>query len=416
MTEQGSSRGGVHTVYLHVGAFKTGTTYLQDVMRLNSKALAAQGVLFPGAERWRTQVAGVSDLLGIAQRGDDAPDKRGGWNELVRQIKEWDGPSALVSMEFLSMAGPRQARRAVRALDPAEVHVVLTARDLARTVPAMWQETLKAGGTWTWDEYIAALRDDDRSAVPPALGFWICQDLPAVLDVWERSLGRERIHLVTVPPPGADPRLLLERFCEAVGVDLDLLADQAPRSNQSLGAAEAEALRLLNVSLGSRADRHEYRKVIKQVVGRHLSETTPKSGQMRLPSEDRPWAVKRAREMADELAQRDYHVVGDLEDLVPSDEDSSPGRVPWDVTEREVLEASTRAAAAVVRRLAHQRASRGAEAAPTNPGLRQGFASDARVAVYRAKRRLAAVSARNRIAAKAVTLYRRNTLKGRKRR
>ena len=35
------------TVYLHVGAPKTGTTYLQDRLSVNSTTLAAQGVHFP---------------------------------------------------------------------------------------------------------------------------------------------------------------------------------------------------------------------------------------------------------------------------------------------------------------------------------------------------------------------------------
>jgi hypothetical protein len=415
MTERATARDGVRTVYLHVGAFKTGTTYVQNVLRFSHEALAEQGMLFPGATRWRTQVAGASDLLGLSRPGD-VVDSRGGWNAMLRQIEAWDGPSALVSMEFLSMAGPRQARRAVKALAPAEVHVVLTARDLARVVPGMWQETLKGGGTWTWDEYISALRDPDRAAIPPALGFWICQDLPAILDVWAEHVGPERIHVVTVPPPGAGQRLLLERFCEAVGLDVDQLTVDTPGSNQSLGVAEAEALRRLNASLRERGERPEYRRVIKQVVGRHLADTTPRSGQLRLPPEDYPWAEKIAREMTDTLAQRGYRVVGDLEDLIPRAPHASPGRLPSEFTDCEVLDASTRAATVLTEQLALRKASRRAKSSQAEVGLRQRLASDARATGYRAKRRLAALSARNRVAARAVTAYRRATLRRRSRR
>jgi hypothetical protein len=413
MTEGATGPQRVPTVYLHIGAFKTGTTYLQQVLRFSHEALADQGMLFPGDKRWRNQVAGARDLLGMSTRGGDDVDVRGGWNALVRQIKAWDGPSALVSMEFLSMAGPRQVRRAVRALEPAEVHVVVTARDLARVVPAMWQETLKAGNTWTWADYIAALRDPDRAAIPPALGFWICQDLPAILNVWEAAVPRERIHVVTVPPPGAPPRLLMERFCEVVGLDVERLSLDAPWSNESLGAAECEALRRLNASLGEKTRRRQYQRVTKQVIARRLSGTTPSSERMSLPSEHQIWASKRAREMADALVERGYHVVGDLEDIVPDPGRPTSGRSPDDVNDTEVLDASTRAATALVDRLAQGRSLKEPEALESEIGLRQTLASEARGVAYRFKRKVATASRHNRATARAVTTYRRAVLKRR---
>jgi len=413
MTEGAAGAQRVPTVFLHIGAFKTGTTYLQQVLRFSHEAMAEQGMLFPGNKRWRNQVAGARDLLGISTRGGDDVDVRGGWNALVRQIKAWDGPSALVSMEFLSMAGPRQARRAVRALEPAEVHVVLTARDLARVVPGMWQETLKSGNTVSWADYIAALRDPDRAAIPPALGFWICQDLPAVLSVWEKAVPRDRIHVVTVPRPGAPPRLLLERFCEVVGLDVDRLSLDAPRSNVSLGAAESEALRRLNASLGEKTGLRQYQRVIKQVVARHLSDTTPASGRMSLPPEDQGWATNKAREMADVLARRGYHVVGDLEDLVPDPARPPSGRAPSDVNDPEVLDASTRAATALTDRLAQGNALKGPEALEPEIGLRDRLASQARGVGYRFRRRIAEASRHSGAAARTLTAYRRAVLRHR---
>jgi hypothetical protein len=56
------------TVYLHIGAPKTGTTYLQNRLALNTKTLAANGVHFPtgspliGPELFQFRAA--LDLLG----------------------------------------------------------------------------------------------------------------------------------------------------------------------------------------------------------------------------------------------------------------------------------------------------------------------------------------------------------------
>ena len=49
------------TVVLHVGAMKTGTTFIQAVMRTNRAALAERGVLWPG-HSWADQVRAVNDV------------------------------------------------------------------------------------------------------------------------------------------------------------------------------------------------------------------------------------------------------------------------------------------------------------------------------------------------------------------
>ncbi|MEZ5094731.1 MAG: hypothetical protein R2731_00470 [Nocardioides sp.] len=47
-------------VYLHVGAPKTGTTYLQDRLTLNEDTLAGHGVHFPRAPGWCRRTASTS--------------------------------------------------------------------------------------------------------------------------------------------------------------------------------------------------------------------------------------------------------------------------------------------------------------------------------------------------------------------
>jgi hypothetical protein len=56
-------------IYLHVGAMKTGTSYLQQLMFDNKDALLGQGVLFPGEHPRSAQVIAVRDVLGL--RTDD---------------------------------------------------------------------------------------------------------------------------------------------------------------------------------------------------------------------------------------------------------------------------------------------------------------------------------------------------------
>ncbi|MGH3366381.1 MAG: hypothetical protein ACRDOY_04195, partial [Nocardioidaceae bacterium] len=390
------------------GAFKTGTTYLQQVLRANHDRLAAEGVLFPGGERWQQQVFGVRDLLGSNHRDAEEPRISGAWGHLVETVRQWTGPTALVSMEFLSLAGARQARRAVRSFAPAEVRVILTARDLARVTPAMWQESLKGGSTVPWAEYVAAVRDPDACTRAPARGFWNCQDLLAILDVWETAVPREHIQVVTVPPAGASSTVLLERMCTAVGIDSGKLTLDAPWANESVGSAEAEVLRRLNTRLDNRLSRRQYQRVVKRTVSRTLAESSP-SGRMALPAADRAWAAERGRALADRLAERGYQVVGDLEDLVPGPvAPAAEGRTPDDANDPEMLDAAMRALTSVTEELATQWwARKRPDKALRNRNLRSRIGSSMRGAQFRSKRSVVRFADRNRVAGRALDVYHR---------
>ncbi len=149
----------------------------------------------------------------------------GAWRDLTREVLRHRGPS-VVSMEFLSHAGPEQARRVMSSLGEAEVHVVLTVRDAARTVPAQWQTMVRNGSTLSWHAFRRGARRADgrrarpgRIADPAAVKLRNAQDVARMLEVWRRFVPPERIHVVTVPVPGGDRSVLWQRFSEAVGLD-----------------------------------------------------------------------------------------------------------------------------------------------------------------------------------------------------
>src|SRR6476469_8908532 len=98
-------------VYLHIGAMKTGTTYLQHLMEDNREALLRAGVLFP-RERWVEQSLAVRDVMGgtvgLGDQEDDeeedARPSRGMWRSMVDDILAYDWGAAIGSMESLSYA------------------------------------------------------------------------------------------------------------------------------------------------------------------------------------------------------------------------------------------------------------------------------------------------------------------------
>ena len=189
-------------LFLHVGAMKSGTTFVQSRLFAHRDELQERGIRVPGRRR-RSQVLAVQQLL------------RGGgpmWDKHAAAVSRHPGTS-VISMELLGPARDGVVT-ALRDSVDADVDVVITARDLNRSIPAMWQETVQNGRSWAWRDYVAGVRTDrpsERTGLPatePGRSFWIQQDLVRMARTWASVFGPERVTVVTVPPPGSPPELL----------------------------------------------------------------------------------------------------------------------------------------------------------------------------------------------------------------
>ena len=65
----------------------------------------------------------------------------------------------IVSHEILATASRQQVRRALESFGDAEVHVVLSARDLVRQIPAEWQENVKHRRTLGYRAFLDTITD-----------------------------------------------------------------------------------------------------------------------------------------------------------------------------------------------------------------------------------------------------------------
>jgi hypothetical protein len=332
-------------VVLHVGTMKSGTTYVQASLFAQRERLARAGVLVPG-KKWGHQVSAVRQILGRRAA-------RPAWQTLVEQVAAHPG-DAVVSMEFLGPANEQAARRVVEGLAPAEVEVVVTARDLNRTLPSMWQETIQNGRTWSWEDYLADARrlapgrDRGHADRKTAGGtFWRQQHLARIVTDWSRLVGRDRVRLVTLPPPGADPAELGRRFVEASGLPLDPTLP-VPSSNESLGLASALVLRRVNEELTAQGlDFPQGQRLRKHVLAKtslvHLARQEPRLG---LPVAD--WVTEQTDATRATLRADGVQLVGDWADLDPV---PVRGVAPEDVDDATVAHAAVTGLTAV---LAHQ--------------------------------------------------------------
>jgi hypothetical protein len=316
-------------VLVHVGTPKTGTSHLQDVLFRNRDELSHHGILYP-AERFDGHFLAALDLMRLPWGGLET-EAVGAWDRLAGRVRAWDGTS-IVSHEILATASRTQIDEALLSLgheDDAEVHLVLSVRDLVRQIPAEWQENVKHRSSITYAKFLEVIRDPSREH---RIGswFWGVQEIPDILARWGATIPAERVHLVTVPPPGSPRDELWRRFSGAFGLDglhLDLTPE---RANPSLGVPETALLRRINRHVTKVVDPGDYRPTVRELLAHQTLSQRVRSARLGLPPDVHAWAQELSRAWVAEVERRGYDVVGDLDDLLgaPHGSWADPDEVP----------------------------------------------------------------------------------------
>ncbi|MGL5810111.1 MAG: hypothetical protein ACRCYQ_09210 [Nocardioides sp.] len=278
----------------------------------NRVALNSAGFSYPG-ERFDAQFLAALDLMRLPWGGLEKQ-AVGAWERLALACREWPG-TTIISHEILAAASPEHVARALASLGEAEVHVVVSARDLVRQIPAEWQEHVKHRHTLRYSQFLQQIRQPARDG-RVAAWFWNVQELPAILDRWTERIPPERVHVITVPPPGSPPELLWDRFVAAFGLDGVPLEATAARANPSLGVPETALIRAINQRFNALVEPADYRPLVRELLAHQTLSTRTGSPRLALPPEVHPWASDLSRRWTDELRERGYQVVGDLDDLL----------------------------------------------------------------------------------------------------
>ncbi len=334
---------------LHVGAPKTGTSALQDRLFHNPDPLAEQGFVYP-AERFDAHFLAALDLMELPWGGLEKQ-AVGAWDRLAEQIREEDR-TVVVSHEILAAASRPQVRRARESFGDAELHLVLTARDLVRQLPAEWQENVKHRRTLSYQEFLRTIMDPRRRG-KLASWFWAVQEIPAILDRWGEGLPPAHVHVVTVPPPGAPRELLWERFTGVLGLDPGRLEAGTGRANLSLGVPETALIRRINERVNHGVlGGDPYRALVRELLAHRTLSERSGSARLSLPEQARTWAAELSERWVEALAEREYDVVGSLDDLRPGP--PAPFVDPDTPDETDVADAAMESIVALLRHGARQ--------------------------------------------------------------
>lgn len=322
-----------HSIVLHVGPRKTGSTFLQRALVAASPALAHAGILYPtvldGVPR-HNHVPATYAVPGL--RDDKSEDQ---WkdvpeavlDDLVRQVHEWPGP-VILSSEALGGMTPAQAAAFLARLPEAPVHVIATIRALPDVVVSSWaqhvrnlhRESLRSYTDRRIRERVDASVGDRWAQwnSDPHATFWRSYDYPGLLTRWQDH--GHPVTAVVVPAAQAPATELWARFRSATR--LDALPLECPPiddvgANTSMRMEELEVIR--------RAVQHGREQ------GRTLAQLRSLKGHRWMPDpERRPSGGTRpgldpeqarvfeqwARDDVDALLAGDFDIVGDPQDLL----------------------------------------------------------------------------------------------------
>ena len=344
-------------VYLHVGAMKTGTTYLQQLMYANRDELRDAGVLLPGAT-WGRQVRGVQDVMRLGRTDPFVRrQSRGVWSELLGEVFDAPELTSVISVEFLSFAGRHGVRRVMESLSEADVRVVLTVRDMAGTLPSQWQTLVHNGAKFSWARYLDRVPEPvvqplvmPRLANNPAAQFNRTLNIPRMLTRWQAAVPEGSLHVVTVPTRRAKPGELWNRFASVLGVDPAAAAEPPAETNPSLGYASTELVRQVNKRIG-RLPQSEYNWTVKEIIALDVLVTRAQHegrAELSRPAYERALAWNRLTR--DTIESTGAAVTGDLDDLPVRADPDLMGRlpeVPVPADEDAMMEAAVLAADAL---------------------------------------------------------------------
>lgn len=181
-------------VFLHIGAHKTGTTYLQNLFHLNRKRLEEEGIFYPDigpntahhalARSW-IDMPDVPDSF----YGDAGPD--GLWQQLIDRHVGTDD-TLFLSAENFSRARPQgidwvDLARRLSVFD--EVRIIYTMRSQVEMVQALWLQLAKTSR-------VIDLPACARTAIDERRVVGVVIDHYAVYCNLRRGFEPEQIHLL----------------------------------------------------------------------------------------------------------------------------------------------------------------------------------------------------------------------------
>ncbi|WP_155829113.1 hypothetical protein [Halomonas huangheensis] len=297
---------------LHVGQMKSGTTYVQNVLFENRKALKKEGWLYPG--KLMNQQHACYGLCGTDIYWADNEKK---WRDLGREMLdeiEYHDGDIVISSEALSSLSRDGAAKFIDEIGGVDA-VVVTVRSLFTTLPSAWQQYIKGGGVVSIADFFDRL-DKNRE---DGSGMWRTYSYGKTVKIWSEF---SPVKVVVIPENPTSKNQLWEDFSGVVGLpDLSDVVVNDSRSNVSLNYEAAEILRSINVEVERckpRVSKKEVEQFRRNYLNRYIFPIAGnKRGTKTKIPEDYKRLVSQWNDQEKELLLSSADdIVGDVKDLV----------------------------------------------------------------------------------------------------
>jgi len=295
-------------VFLLIGTPGAASAHLRRRLWANSETLNAAGLLIPGHER--RHLSAAREL--VRRRPDDPTAAGTAWAKLAAETAAWEG-DAVIGYETMAAALEDRSTPIVEMLAPAEVHVVLAAVPLARSLVESWQYQLVAADAAPFEVYSARVRDHERRGI----GFWRVQDLAGIARRWGPSVPPERIHLLPATSTWSADDDLWHRLLSVLvddGARLDG-ADAPASIDAPLGAVESELLFRVHGVRDPRFTDRERHPWTQTMLVDDILRSRDGVAPLAPPAGSQEWLVEETALMVRHVTAAGYTVVGDLDAL-----------------------------------------------------------------------------------------------------
>jgi hypothetical protein len=230
------------TIYIHIGAHKTGTTTIQHALYKNQDVLRKNGILCPKSGRSFLDTAGNHnlgfELAGIKHMFNP---ENGTWADLKKEINHAnDCQKVLISSEVLSILDIEKIKYIKELLNQYKVKIIMYIRRQDETLQSTWVEVVRNVGQ-----------------KPPIVSFhdWLQKfnyrvnntEYLEIINKWEHAFSRENLILKILEPSQIN-KSLFNDFLSSCSINLPEITE-VPNKNISPGVKTIEAIRLIKNNL-----------------------------------------------------------------------------------------------------------------------------------------------------------------------
>ena len=279
-------------LFVHAGFPKTGTTSLQASLASARESLQAQGILYPesrGSAQHSAAWALTQKTFGWEGRGGYRTPEQD-WLDLVSTVKS-SNDTVLISSEFFSHTNQEQVAKFKADMNVADTTIIFTMRSLAKILPSRYQQSLKKGNTWSYDEWLSDILQRDNPN-PTSLKFG---NYSNIISRWANVFGAANIVVVVVDENS--PNLIFDAFHEILGLMPKTLVKVEDKAlNRSLTTEETVLLASLNHAFKGQGNWKEYVRFVRNQIVKAWSGRPASKEHSRIHTPE--WAVDKAVELA----------------------------------------------------------------------------------------------------------------------